>query len=35
VNDWLALEVKGAAFRGADTGPADRTKFWLALEARL
>lgn len=35
VNDWLTLEVKGAAFRGADTGPADRTKFWLALEARL
>lgn len=35
VNEWLALEVKGAVFRGASTGPADRTKFWLALETRL
>lgn len=35
LNDWLTLEAKGAVFSGADTGPADRTKFWLALEARL
>jgi len=35
VNDWLTLEAKGAAFNGADNGPADRTKFWLALETRF
>jgi hypothetical protein len=35
VNDWLTLEAKGAVFNGADNGPADRTKFWLALETRF
>ncbi len=35
VNDWLTLEAKGAVFDGSDTGPADRTKFWLAVETRF
>ena len=32
INDWLAIEAKGAVFDGANGGPADRTKLWLALE---
>jgi len=33
INEHLAVEAKGAVFDGATGGPADRTKFWLALEA--
>ncbi|MHA6288155.1 hypothetical protein [Maricaulis sp. CAU 1757] len=32
VNDWLTVEAKAALFNGDRNGPADRTKFWLALE---
>jgi hypothetical protein len=35
VKDWLTFEAKGAVFRGSDNGPADRTKFWVALETRF
>ena len=35
INAWLTLEAKGAVFDGAAGGPADRTKFWLALDASL
>lgn len=35
LNERLTLEAKGAVFNSADAGPADRTKLWLALEARL
>ena len=35
VKDWLTFEAKGAVFSGSDNGPADRTKFWVALETRF
>ena len=35
ISDRLTFEAKGAVFNGEDGGPADRTKFWLALEARF
>ena len=35
LNDKLKLEAKVAVFDGAAGGPADRTKFWLALDASL
>jgi len=35
ISDRLTFEAKGAVFSGEDGGPADRTKFWLALEARF
>ena len=35
VNDRFSVEAKGAVFNGASGGPADRTKIWLALNARF
>ena len=35
INGWLTFEAKGAVFSGSDNGPADRTKFWVALETRF
>lgn len=35
VKDWLTFEAKGAVFKGSDNGPADRTKFWVAVETRF
>jgi len=35
VNDRFSVEAKGAIFDGASGGPADRTKIWLALNARF
>lgn len=35
ISDRLTIEAKGAVFSGVESGPADRAKFWLALEARF
>lgn len=35
INEWLTLEAKGAVFDGAEKGPANRTKIWLALSFNI
>lgn len=35
LNDRFSVEAKGAVFEGGVGGPADRTKFWLALQANF
>lgn len=35
VNDWLAVELKGARFEGEQPAFPDRTKIWLSIEANF
>lgn len=35
VRKWLAVELKGAVFDGADPRFADRTRLWLAVETKI